>query len=117
VTFWVIDWLRAFALTVLVELLVVAPLSARVEPRLQRRLAAIVLVNLATHPLVRFLFPGLRAPRAISVPLSEAWAVGAEAWAYTVIWPALATSRAAIISLLANGASFAAGLLLGTLFR
>jgi hypothetical protein len=117
VTFWITDWLRAFALTVFVELLVAAPLSTRVEPRLGRRVSAVVLVNVATHPLVWFLFPGVQAPRAISVALAEVWAVVAEAWAYTVIWPALSATRAAVISLLANGTSLLAGLLFGGLWR
>ena len=42
------------------------PLLRAAEPRVARRLAALLLVNLATHPLVWFLFPGLAA-RSLSV--------------------------------------------------
>lgn len=109
---WVLDWLRAFAITVAVEALVATPLLRRAEPRVARRLAALLLVNLATHPLVWFLFPGLATRYAIRVALSEAWAFGAEAGAYLVIWPHLGARRAFLVSLLANGASFGAGMLL-----
>ena len=109
---WVLDWLRAFALTVAVEALVATPLLRPAEPRVARRLGALLLVNLATHPLVWFLFPGLAARYAIRVALSEAWAFGAEAGAYLVIWPALGARRALAVSLLANGASFGVGMLL-----
>jgi hypothetical protein len=110
---WVLAWLRAFSLTLAIEALVAAPLLRRAEPRIGRRLAAVVLVNLATHPLVWFLFPGLAARHAIRLLLSEAWAFGAEAAGYLVVWPALGVRRAVVVSLLANGVSFGAGLVLG----
>jgi hypothetical protein len=114
---WVLDWLRVFALTLAVEALVATPLLGRAESRMARRLAAVLLVNLATHPLVWFLIPGLAARHTIRVVLSEAWAFGAEWAGYLVVWPALGARRAAVISLLANGASFAAGVILGDLLR
>src|SRR5205809_968557 len=48
VTFWVSDWLRAFALTLLVEIPVAAPLLAGVEKKIARRIAVVVVANLAT---------------------------------------------------------------------
>ena len=106
---WILDWLRAFGLTLAIEALIAVPLLRRTEPRVARRIAAVLLVNLATHPLVWFLFPGLSARYSVRVALSEAWALGAETGAYVVIWPQLGPKRAFVLSLLANGASFVVG--------
>lgn len=114
---WIADWLRAFAITLLVEAAVATPLLARVEARLGRRAMAVALVNLATHPLVWFLFPGIAAPHAIRLALSEAWAFAAEAVGYAVVWPGIGARRALLVSLLANGASLAVGLLLSGFSR
>lgn len=65
--------------------------------------------NLATHPLVWFLFPGLAVGAGISLALSEAGAVLAELAIYRVVWPALPTRRAALVSLAANAASLIVG--------
>ena len=107
---WVRDWLQAFAITAVIEALVAVPLLARADPHLGRRLGAVLLVNLATHPLVWFLFPGLSAPYPLRVALSEAWALAAETAGYCIIWPNL-RRRAFTISFLANAASFIIGLL------
>jgi hypothetical protein len=112
VTFWAVDWLRAFALTLLVENAVAIPLLARAEVRIARRIAVVTAANLATHPLVWFLFPGLAFGRATRLGLSEAWAVGAEIAIYLLVWPSLRWRRAAVISLAANAASVAVGLAL-----
>ncbi|HXU60453.1 MAG TPA: hypothetical protein VN962_02040 [Polyangia bacterium] len=111
-TFWVTGWLRAFGLTLLTELAVAVPLFATVEKRAARRIAAVTIANLATHPLVWFLFPGLALSRPARFALSETWAVAAEAIAYLTIWPALHLRRALLVSLAANAASVTAGLLL-----
>jgi len=110
VIFWIVDWLRAFGLTVLIELAVTMPLLRRVEPRAGRRFAVVVMANLMTHPLVWFLFPGLSVPNLTRTVISEVWAVVGETFAYAVIWPGLRVHRAALVSLAANGASFAVGL-------
>lgn len=110
VTFWIVDWLRAFGLTVLVELAIAMPLLRRTEPALARRFAVIVMANLMTHPLVWFLFPGLLLPNGARIAASELWAVVGETLAYAVVWPGLRAHRAALVSLLANGGSFLAGL-------
>jgi hypothetical protein len=114
---WVLDWLRAFALTVAIEAAVAVPLLARAEPHLARRLAAVLLVNLATHPLVWFLFPGVAARSTVRLALSEVWALTAETGAYLVVWPRLGARRAFATSLLANAASFILGLWYGRMFR
>ena len=111
-TFWVASWLRAFGLTSLVELAIALPLLAPVEPRLWRRAAVVVVVNLATHPLVWFLFPGLAVGAGARLALSEAWAVLAELAIYRIVWPSsLSIGRAAAVSVAANAASLLAGLL------
>jgi hypothetical protein len=112
VTFWIAGWLRAFGLTLLFELPVATPLLATAERRTARRLAGVVVANLATHPLVWFLFPGLALGRWGRFAAAEAWAFAAETAVYLVIWPALGARRAALVSLLANGTSAVAGLLL-----
>jgi hypothetical protein len=110
VTFWVANWLRAFGLTLLVELAIALPVLAPVEPRLSRRAAAVLFANLATHPLVWFLFPGLAISAVPRLALSEAWAVVAELAIYRIVWPALSIRRSALLSLAANAASLLAGL-------
>ena len=109
-TFWVADWMRAFALTLLVEIAVAIPLLGPVESRIGRRLAVVAVANLATHPLVWFLFPGLAFGRATRLGLSEGWAVGAEIAIYLLVWPSLRWRRATVVSLAANAASVAVGL-------
>ena len=113
-TFWVTAWLRAFGLTLFIELPVATARRcsrrSRCAPR--RRGAAVIAANLATHPLVWFLFPGLALGRPARLALSEAWAVVAEAAIYLTVWPALRLRRALFVSLVANGASAVAGLVL-----
>lgn len=108
-TFWVADWLRAFALTLLIEIPVAAALLRPVEPRTARRISFVVVANLATHPLVWFLFPGLATGRIARLAASEAWAIAAELAIYLLVWPALGLPRAALVALAANGASVAGG--------
>jgi hypothetical protein len=112
VTFWVANWLRAFGLTVLIELVVAIPLLAAVERGVGRRVGAVIAANLATHPLVWFLFPGVAAGRWTRLGLSEAWAVLAELAIYRLVWPALRPGRATLVSVSANAASCLAGLFL-----
>ena len=116
-TFWVLAWLRAFALTVAVELAVAVPLLAPVEPRRARRFAVVALANLATHPLVWFAFPGLAMGPASRLLLSELWAVLAEAAVYRLVWPDVRLRRAALVSLAANAASVTVGLMTTWLAR
>ena len=111
-TAWTFDWLRAFVVTVAAEAAIAAPLLRGAEPRLARRLAAVALVNLATHPLVWFLFPGLGLGYVPRVAASELFALAVESAGYRVIWPALTPVRATGIAVLANGASWALGLVL-----
>ena len=116
-TFWIADWLRAFALTLLAELPIAIPLLARVERSVARRFALVVVANLATHPLVWFLFPGLALGKPARFALSEAWAVLAELAVYKLVWPALRVRRAALVSVAANAASVAVGFALAGFLR
>lgn len=111
-TFWVLGWLRAFALTVAIELPVAVPLLGRIEPGRVRRVTAVTIANLATHPLVWFAFPGLAAGPAARFAWSELWAVLAEAAIYRFVWPNARLRRVALVSLAANAASVAGGQLL-----
>jgi hypothetical protein len=115
VTYWIANWLRAFALTLIVEIPIATPLLAAVEARIGRRVAVVVVANLATHPLVWFLFPGLSLGSAARLALSEAWALLAEIAIYMLVWPALRARRAALVSVAANGASLAAGIVIARL--
>lgn len=116
-TFWIADWLRAFTLTLLAELVIATPLLATVERSVGRRIAFVIVANLSTHPLVWFLFPGLAFGGATRFALSELWAVLAEIAIYKLVWPALRVRRAALVSLAANAASVAVGFALARFRR
>jgi len=117
VTFWIADWLRAFAITLVAEIPIATPLLAAVERSVGRRIAIVVVANLATHPLVWFLFPGLAFGKPVRFALSEAWAVLAEIVVYKLVWSSLRLRRAALISLAANAASVAVGFALARFLR
>jgi len=102
------QWLVAFALTVGVEVVVAVPLLRGTGSSRLRRLGAVVLANLATHPVVWFVLPELGLGRGATLA-SEAWAVTIELFAYRVVFQ-LPYLRALGVAALANGASFAVGL-------
>jgi len=111
-------WLVAFLITAAVEAPIVAALTARAPVRLWRRVLLAVFAQLATHPLVWFVFPRLVGLTGrTSTILSEAWAWLAEAGFYLLVLPGLPATRALGVSALANGASVVAGLLLRGLIR
>jgi hypothetical protein len=102
-------WLIAFVVTFAVEAPVVLALTRGSSITFTRRLALVLFAQLATHPLVWFVFPaipGLRGTTALA--LSEAWAWLAEAAFYALTLDVRPT-RALSISALANGASLLAG--------
>ena len=103
-------WLRGFALTLAIEEAIAVPMLAQVEPSRVRRILAVLLVNLATHPLVWFFFSHLGWPRVRFVTVAEAWAFGFELLAYRVIFPQASWARCAAASCAANLASFGVGL-------
>ncbi len=103
-------WFRAFLLTWLSETCVATPLLRAAEPSVKRRLGAVCLVNVASHPAVWFVFPSLGLEYLWMFLVAEVWAVSSEVLAYRLILPSLGWVRALGISLLANGVSVAAGL-------
>ena len=110
-------WLAAFLVTVAVEAPLVAALTRGAEASVARRLALAAFAQLATHPLVWFVFPyvaGLSG--ATSTLLSEIWAWLVEAAFYALVLRGVTFTRALAISALANGASVLAGAALARLF-
>ncbi|HEY8925306.1 MAG TPA: hypothetical protein VIU64_13055 [Polyangia bacterium] len=103
-------WARAFALTLAVEVAVAVPLIGRREP-LGRRLEAVALAQLLSHPAVWFVFPLLELRRLPFLVLVEAWAIGVELLLYRLTFVTVPWTRALAVSALANGASFACGIL------
>lgn len=112
---YVLAWLRAFALTVAIEVPIAAFLVRREEPRLPRRLVLLFFANLASHPAVWFVFPALGLDYELTVLIAEAWAFGSEALFYRFAFTDVDWRRAVGVSALANGASFGTGLVLRAL--
>lgn len=108
----VLAWMRAFALTLAVELAVAVPLLSRHLPSLGRRLAIVAFAQLASHPLFWFAFPSLHLPRPAFLVTGELWAWLLEAALYVVAVPKLAPRRCLGVALAANAASFVAWLAL-----
>ena len=82
------------------------------EARWPRRLGAVLLVNVASHPAVWFVFPELSLSRFATVGLSELWAVVLETAGFRLIFAGLTLRRAFGVALLANALSLLLGLLL-----
>lgn len=104
------DWSRAFLLTLVVEVPVATWLLRRAEPELWRRAALVFFANLASHPLVWYVWTQVLL---IGTPgyviAAETWAITVEAVFYVVAFRGLSVRRAVLTSLLANAASFAVG--------
>jgi len=103
-------WLEGFALTLAVEEPIAVPLLRAVEGSLGRRVMAVLLVNLATHPLVWFFFTRLGWSWTTVTWVAEGWAFGFEVIAYRVIFPEASWGRCAAVSGAANGSSYLLGL-------
>lgn len=108
---FVTEWVHYFAITLCVELVVAVPLLGRSE-RLLRRVGAVALAQLATHPSVWFILPELQLGRLPYLVLAESTAVLIEFLFYALVFIELPWSRALAVSALANGASLAIGTLL-----
>ena len=104
-------WLRYFALTVAVELLVAIPLL-RGEGTLGRRAVAVAVANLASHPIVWFVIARVIPSRTPMIVTAESWAIASETVVYVLVFPRLSRTRALGISAVANAASFLLGLVL-----
>jgi hypothetical protein len=107
------SWLAAFALTVAIEVPIVV-LATRGTPwPAWRRAVMAAFAQLATHPLVWFVFPyipGLAGRE--SLWLSEVFAWVTEAGLYAIAIPRVRPLRAFGVSALANGVSLGIGLVL-----
>ena len=115
---FVLLWLRAFALTLLIELPVAVALlrsSARPDAPAWRRASLVLFANLASHPLLWFALSALPLPGAWTLALSEAWAVLAEAALYRLALDGVPLRRCLLASLAANAASLSIGLALRSL--
>lgn len=109
-------WFTAFAITVAVELPIVALLAGRWASNRPRLILLIVFANLVTHPAVWFIVPQLVLVGTPEFTIaSEAWAVAAEAVFYWAVLPGMPLTRASLISLVANVASFVTGLVVAEL--
>ncbi len=104
-------WFRAFLLTLAIEAPIAIVLLGTWEPSRARLLALVVFANLASHPAVWFIFSQvLDVGTANYVAVVEAWAVGCEALFYLTVIRGLPVRRAVLASVVANAASFVAGL-------
>lgn len=102
-------WLRAFTLTLLVELAVATPLLGPAS--VTKRLSAVALANLLSHPLAWFVLPSTGLSGIALLVLIEAWAIASELALYRLVFPSSSWLRLAGLSAVANGASLAAGAL------
>jgi hypothetical protein len=103
-------WLLAFLITTAVEVPVVVALTRAADASAPRRAALAVFAQLATHPLVWFVFPYIVGIRGTTATLlAEVWAWAAEAAFYAIAWRGITVTRAAAVSALANGASVLVG--------
>jgi hypothetical protein len=104
-------WLRYFAITVAVELLVAVALL-RGEGTLLRRATAVAVANLASHPIVWFVIARVIPSRSLMILTAESWAIASETVVYVLVFPTLPRTRALGVSAVANAASFLTGLAL-----
>ena len=104
------EWLRAFLLTLVVEVPVATLLLRGFETDLRRTAALVVFANLASHPLIWYVWSQvLLMGTPEYVVAVEAWAIGIETVFYVVAFSGLGLGRAALVSVVANLASFAVG--------
>jgi hypothetical protein len=103
-------WLRAFVITLAVELAVGVPLLR--DRTLSTRIAAVALANLSSHPIIWFVFLRLGLSFEARHILAEGWAIAVELGVYVLVFPTIGIRRAAAVSLLANGASLGVGVVL-----
>ncbi len=108
----VLAWFRAFVVTLVVELLVLAPILYKRDPKLDRCVTTVTLGQVTTHPIVWFVLPVLGLPYLIYSGVAELWAVVVEATLYRLVYPSLTVKRAGLLSLAANAASVVVGLIL-----
>jgi hypothetical protein len=106
--------MAAFILTLAIEVPIAGVFLRRWEPSWMRLVVLTIFANLATHPLVWFVFPSLGLTYSERTALAELWAVGAETVFYWAAFRGLPLTRAGAISIAANAASFLVGLAVGS---
>jgi hypothetical protein len=109
-------WFIGFALTLALEAPWILVGLRSFETRRARRVLALLFANLATHPLVWYLFPALPLTRRHSLLGSELWAFAAEWLFYSSYIERLSFRRSALLSFAANGTSFLLGSLITRYF-
>ncbi len=102
------SYLFAFALTVGIELVVALPVLAP-GGRWPRRIAAVVVAQLATHPSVWFFWTLFGWPRPVYLLLAESFALVVETLIYRLVFQQISWPRALAASALANGTSVLIG--------
>jgi hypothetical protein len=102
-------WLRYFALTVAIELAVAVPLLRATEASLGRRALAVLVANVASHPILWFVLARVLASRTSLILAGEGWAVASEAVVYALVFPTMQRTRALGVSAVSNAASFLVG--------
>jgi hypothetical protein len=104
-------WLQGFAVTLASEEAVAVPLLRTVERSRGRRAMAVLLANLATHPLVWFFWTRLGWSWTTITWVAEGWAFGFEVVVYRVVFPNAPWKRCTLVSVAANTCSYLLGLL------
>jgi hypothetical protein len=109
----ILAWLRAFSVTVVIEVPLVVLLTRDLSSRWPRRAALALFGQLTTHPLVWFVLPRVPGLTLWQITLvSELFAWLAESVLYATVLEDLRPLRAVGIAGVANAASFAVGLVL-----
>lgn len=107
-------WFPAFVLTLAIEAPIVAFMLRRVEPDLVRLGVLILFANLATHLAVWYVITQLLLVGTLGYTVvAEIWAIAAEAVFYRVAIRDLSARRAIAVAVVANGASFLVGRVVG----
>lgn len=107
-------WLHAFIATLVLETPIVVWLTRDSGLSIGRRIAISVFANLATHPAVWFIIPHFGLSSNGTLLVAEVWAIAIEWAIYFVAIPKITVQRALAVSAIANGASYAIGLVLYT---
>jgi hypothetical protein len=111
-------WFAAFVLTLAIEAPIVAFMLRRVEPDLVRLVVLIVFANLATHLAVWYVITQMLLVGTVAYTVvAETWATAAEALFYRVAIRGVSVPRAIAVAVVANGASFLVGRLVGVPFQ
>jgi hypothetical protein len=107
-------WFAAFFLTLAIEVPIAAYLLRQAEPDRVRRVLLVVFANLATHPIVWYVWTQVFLVGTWEYAgVAETWAVAAEALFYWAAFRGVGARRALTVALVANAASFVAGHVVG----